>query len=276
MGIKMVITVDDPQTNLFMVGWQMQASGDGFYPAVSEIQVMPLQLDANLTFRERFLKYDETPGRNQLSQLQQEISQQLLGGGDIFNTLVAAISTLYQTRNISKILGSKGKTVKWLCYHAQEVLDSGETASDVICRAQRMYDTRFGNLGWSENGSFWEHHFDCHDDMLYRALSYRKVDQGRVQPLSIIDLHGESRETKVTLQRYAPLVSEDGLTTVVELLRDMCPQAIPEASACDLSQLRIFQHVRRQENLIAAEHYEAIKAQTAKYQKPQRRRKKQK
>ena len=276
LGIKAVITVDDPRTNLFMVGWQMQLGGDGnYHPAVSEIQVMPLQLDRDLVFREHFLSYDEIPQRNKLSLIQQEISQQLLGGGDVFNTMVSAITTLYQSRGIAKMLGAKGKMIKWLCFHAQEVLDNGGTVNDVVSSARRMYDQRFKSLGWSENGSFWEHHLNDHQHMLYRALSYRKVDQGQIEPVRVIDSQGEMRDTKVTLQRFMPLVSVDGLARVVELMRDMLPSAvIPEAGEADLQLLPVYRHVRRQEHLIASERYEAIKAHTKKFTTKQQRRKK--
>lgn len=278
MGIKTVITVDDPRTNLFMVGWQMQLGGDGnYHPAVSEIQVMPLQLDRDLVYQEHFLGYEEIPQRNKLSLIQQEISQQLLGGGDVFNTMVSAITTLYQSRGTPKVLGAKGKMIKWLCFHAQEVLDNGGTVKDVVSRANRMYDHRFNSLGWSENGSFWEHHLDLdgHRNMLYRALSYRKVDQGQIEPVRIVDSQGEMRDTKVTLQRFTPLVAADGLARLVELMRDMLPaEVIPEAGEKDLQLLPIYQHVRRQEHLIANERYETIKNHTKKFTTRQQRRKK--
>lgn len=191
LGTKAVLTVNDPYSNFFMVGVQMVRGSDGeIHPAVTEIQMMPLQLDKTFQYQDRFLEEHEQPEREMRLKLQQVISNDLLHG-DIAYTLVTAFAVVFEGRGASKLLGIKGEQSRWLVYHDHA---GGKQ------RCKKAYDEKFRDLGWKENGRYWEFELSNIPEAIQRALKFR-------------------------------LISHDGLCMVVEAIRDMFPHLVPEISS---------------------------------------------
>ncbi len=244
MGMSLSICLEDPQVGFFKLSYQMIRDGAGnIIPQIVTVQVSPMQIDRQLNFVEGFLPHSKFPNKKVIFQVQEAVSQ-LLGGGNIFDTMIVALMDYYNSEGFVGFCGIKGSDNLWLRYHADEIIGTEDRAEEIVTdRAEKIYCERFKRLGFLRNNGWW-----ISSDFyrsLSEALSFREIGVKKIKVACRCKGGGEMVKV-ISLPRWEFCVHEAGMFAVCENLFSDLPQSSVETNLNQLfNQLEVLSQSRR-------------------------------
>ncbi len=99
--MSMAIAIENPNAAFFEVAYQMIIDKGGLViPQFITAQVSPMQIDNKLKFVPGFLPHEDFPSKDSLFEIQAVITK-LLGGGNIFDTMIIALINYYRAGGVT-------------------------------------------------------------------------------------------------------------------------------------------------------------------------------
>lgn len=201
MGLGLRIAVGHPMASAFNVGVDfIPGPYGGLCPRIVQIQRSVMNLGASLEYRPGPLSHSELPSSNAMTAVQREISRQLLGGGDVFFSLIMALAAFFRDRGCSHIMGISGSDSRWLTCHD--------------CRSEALWDNygkRFRILGMKAVGGLSRASLNGgYFPMLRRAMSHDGIGPDN---------------------RPCARVTDVGLARMVEAMYEMTPHFSAESGS---------------------------------------------